>query len=109
PIHRPASVPCPGGRAVPGAGRFLPAPFTRTERGIFAYGMFQPGLYRVSVHEWAASPVDDSTAMPLEELRSAVRRVIGGDVPMSEPAAGHPAALRRATRTNSRPAHPPPP
>jgi len=101
-IHPPVAVPGTGELDVPGAGRFRPATFTRTERGIFAYGMFQPGLYRVSVHEWAASPVDDSTAMPLEELRSAVRRVIGGDVPMSEPAGGQPAALRRSIGTNSR-------
>ena len=40
--------------------------------------------------------------MPLEELRSAVRRVIGGDVPMSEPADGQPPALRRSTGVNSR-------
>jgi 2-polyprenyl-6-methoxyphenol hydroxylase-like FAD-dependent oxidoreductase len=40
--------------------------------------------------------------MPLEELRAAVRRVIGGDVPMSEPAGGEPSALRRSTGANSR-------
>ena len=100
-IHPPVAVPGTGELDVPGAGRFRPATFTRTERGIFAYGMFQPGLYRVSVHEWAPSPLGDSTAMPLEELRSAVRRVIGGDVPMSEPV-GQPAALRRSTGANSR-------
>jgi 2-polyprenyl-6-methoxyphenol hydroxylase-like FAD-dependent oxidoreductase len=101
-IHPPVAVPGTGELDVPGAGRFRPATFTRTERGIFAYGMFQPGLYRVSVHEWAPSPLEDSTAMPLEELRSAVRRVIGGDVPMSEPAGGEPPALRRSTGANSR-------
>jgi 2-polyprenyl-6-methoxyphenol hydroxylase-like FAD-dependent oxidoreductase len=100
-IHPPVAVPGTGELDVPGAGRFRPATFTRTERGIFAYGMFQPGLYRVSVHEWAPSPLGDSTAMPLEELRSAVRRVIGGDVPMSEPV-GQPAARRRSTGANSR-------
>jgi hypothetical protein len=87
---------------VPGAGRFRPATFTRTENGLFSYGMFQPGLYRVAVYEWAPSPLGDSAAMPLEELRSAVRRVIGGDVPMSEPADGQPPALRRSTGANSR-------
>src|SRR5262249_24336597 len=78
PPHPPVAVPGTGELAVPGAGRFRPATFPRTERGIFAYGMFQPGLYRVSVHEWTPSPVDDGTAMPLEELRSAVCRVVGG-------------------------------
>jgi 2-polyprenyl-6-methoxyphenol hydroxylase-like FAD-dependent oxidoreductase len=101
-IHPPVAVPGTGELLVPGAGRFRPATFTRTENGMFAYGMFQPGLYRVAVYEWASSPLEDSTSMPLEELRAAVRRVIGGDVPMSEPAGGEPSALRRSTGANSR-------
>ena len=101
-IHPPVAVPGTGELQVPGVGRFRPATFTRTENGLFAYGMFQPGLYRVSVHEWAPSPLEDSDTMPLEELRAAVRRVIGGDVPMSEPAGGEPSALRRSTGANSR-------
>jgi len=101
-IPPPVAVPGTGELDVPGAGRFRPATFTRTENGMFAYGMFQPGLYRVAVYEWAPTPLEDSTTMPLEELRAAVRRVIGGDVPMSEPAGGQPAALRRSTGANSR-------
>jgi 2-polyprenyl-6-methoxyphenol hydroxylase-like FAD-dependent oxidoreductase len=101
-IHPPVAIPGTGELHVPGAGRFRPATFTRTENGLFAYGMFEPGLYRVAVHEWASSPLEDSTSMPLEELRAAVRRVIGGDVPMSEPADGTPSALRRSTGANSR-------
>jgi 2-polyprenyl-6-methoxyphenol hydroxylase-like FAD-dependent oxidoreductase len=101
-IHPPVAMPGTGELHVPGAGRFRPATFTRTENGLFAYGMFQPGLYRVAVHEWASSPLEDSISMPLEELRAAVRRVIGGDVPMSEPADGTPSALRRSTGANSR-------
>jgi len=101
-IHPPVAIPGTGELLVPGAGRFRPATFTRTENGLFSYGMFRPGLYRVAVHEWVSSPLEDSTSMPLEELRAAVRRVIGGDVPMSEPANGEPSALRRSTGTNSR-------
>jgi 2-polyprenyl-6-methoxyphenol hydroxylase-like FAD-dependent oxidoreductase len=101
-IHPPVAIPGTGELHVPGAGRFRPATFTRTENGLFAYGMFQPGLYRVAVYEWASSPLQDSTTMPLKELRAAVRRVIGGDVPMSEPAGGEPPALRRSTGANSR-------
>jgi 2-polyprenyl-6-methoxyphenol hydroxylase-like FAD-dependent oxidoreductase len=97
-IHPPVAVPGTGELQVPGAGRFRPATFTRTENGMFSYGMFQPGLYRVAVYEWAPSPLEDSTTMPLEELQSAVRRVIGADVPMSEPAGSEPPALRRSTR-----------
>jgi 2-polyprenyl-6-methoxyphenol hydroxylase-like FAD-dependent oxidoreductase len=101
-IHPPVAIPGTGELHVPGVGRFRPATFTRTENGLFAYGMFQPGLYRVAVHEWGSSPLEDSTSMPLEELRAAVRRVIGGDVPMSEPAGGEPPALRRSAGANSR-------
>jgi hypothetical protein len=84
-IHPPVAVPGTGELDVAGVGRLQPATFTRTENGMFAYGMFQPGRYRVAVYEWAPSPLEDSTSMPLDELRDAVRRVIGGDVPMSEP------------------------
>jgi 2-polyprenyl-6-methoxyphenol hydroxylase-like FAD-dependent oxidoreductase len=101
-IHPPAAVPGSGQLEVAGVGRLRPATFTRTENGMFAYGMFQPGLYRVAVYEWAPSPLEDSPSMPLDELRDAVRRVLGGDVPMSEPAGGEPAALRRSTGINSR-------
>jgi 2-polyprenyl-6-methoxyphenol hydroxylase-like FAD-dependent oxidoreductase len=101
-IHPPVAVPGTGELEVPGVGRLRPATFTRTDKGMFAYGMFQPGRYRVAVYEWAPSPLEDSTSMPLDELRDAVRRVIGGDVPMSEPAGGEPAALRRSTGINSR-------
>jgi 2-polyprenyl-6-methoxyphenol hydroxylase-like FAD-dependent oxidoreductase len=101
-IPPPVAIPGTGELQVPGAGRLRPATFTRTENGIFAYGMFQPGLYRVAVSEWAPSPPEDTTAMPLEELRAAVRRVIGADVPMSEPAGGEPSALRRSIGANSR-------
>ena len=101
-IHAPVAIPGTGELQVPGAGRFRPATFTRTGNGLFAYGMFRPGLYRVAVHEWVSSPLEDSTSMPLEELRAAVQRVIGGDVPMSEPSDGEPSALRRSTGANSR-------
>jgi 2-polyprenyl-6-methoxyphenol hydroxylase-like FAD-dependent oxidoreductase len=101
-IHPPVAVPGTGELQVAGVGRLRPATFTRTENGMFSYGMFQPGLYRVAVYEWAPSPLEDSTAMPLDELRSAVRRVVGGDVPMSEPAGGEAPALRRSTGANSR-------
>lgn len=101
-IPPPVAVPGTGELEVPGVGRFRPASFTRTERGMFAYGMFRPGLYRVAVHEWTAEDTGErDETMPLEELRDAVRRVLGGDVPMSEPD-GEPSALRRTTGLNSR-------
>ncbi len=99
-IDAPAVVPETGELEVDGVGRLRPFTFTRTETGMFVFGTFKPGLYRVAVHEWAPSPLEDSASMPLDELREAVGRVVG-DVPMREPDGEHP-ALRRSTGTNSR-------
>jgi 2-polyprenyl-6-methoxyphenol hydroxylase-like FAD-dependent oxidoreductase len=84
---------------VPGLGRLRPQTFTRTDGGLFAYGMFQPGRYRVSAIEWGGEPLQDKENMPLAELRDAVKRVLGADLPMSEPA---PSSLRRMAGINSR-------
>ncbi|WP_407781043.1 FAD-dependent monooxygenase [Actinophytocola sp.] len=86
---------------VPGLGRLRPQTFTRTDTGLFAFGNFQPGRYRVSVLEWGQEPLPDNEDMPLEELRAAAKRVLGADLPMSEPADA-PAGLRRLTGINSR-------
>ena len=99
-IDPPFAVAGTGELEVPGLGRPRPGTFTRTEHGMFAFGMFQPGLYRVSAIEWAPTPLEDSTSMPLEELRESVGRVLGADLPMREP--DEPTALRRSTGTNSR-------
>ncbi|MFL6144900.1 MAG: FAD-dependent monooxygenase [Labedaea sp.] len=87
---------------VAGFGRLRPATFTRTDRGLFAYGMFQPGVYRVSVHEWGQEPLPDSESIPLEELSAAAGRVLGGDLPMTAPPDGHPLRLTRTTTAQSR-------
>jgi hypothetical protein len=63
--------------------------------------MFQPGVYRVSALEWGGEPLPENEDMPLSELRDAVKRVLGADVPMSEPADA-PSGLRRLTGINSR-------
>ncbi|GLY82761.1 FAD-dependent monooxygenase [Actinoallomurus iriomotensis] len=100
-IDPPVAVPGTGELEVPGLGRLRPATFTRTEHGVFAYGMFQPGLYRVSAVEWSPSPLEDSTSMPLDELRDAVRRVLGADLPMRVVDGVDP-GLRRSAGANSR-------
>ncbi|ASO18773.1 2-polyprenyl-6-methoxyphenol hydroxylase-like FAD-dependent oxidoreductase [Actinoalloteichus hoggarensis] len=101
-IHPPVALGETGDLEVDGVGRLRSATFTRTERGMFAYGMVQPGRYRVAVYESSPEPVPADTAMSIEELRDAVRRVLGGDVPMSEPADGAPSILERTTGANSR-------
>jgi 2-polyprenyl-6-methoxyphenol hydroxylase-like FAD-dependent oxidoreductase len=101
-ILPPVAQPGTGELEVAGVGRFRPATFTRTERGMFAFGMFQPGLYRVAVYESADEELEDNDEMPLAELQAAINRVLGGEVPLREPIGGEPSALRRTTGANSR-------
>jgi 2-polyprenyl-6-methoxyphenol hydroxylase-like FAD-dependent oxidoreductase len=82
---------------VPGIGRLRPATFTRTEGGMFAYGTFQPGVYRVFTMEWGSELLPDKENIPLTELADAVKRVLGADLPMSDPA-----GIRRLAGVNSR-------
>ncbi len=87
---------------VPGVGRLSPASFLRTGTGLFAYGMFEPGRYRVSAFEWGEEGVQDSDEIPLEELSAAVRRVLGTEIPLTPPPGGRPGDLRRRVGVNSR-------
>src|SRR5207248_1071105 len=73
-IAAPVAASETGELDVPGIGRLTPASFTRTETGLFAYGMFEPGCYRVSAFEWGGSGVEDSDDIPLEELAAARHR-----------------------------------
>ncbi|MCO1581737.1 FAD-dependent monooxygenase [Crossiella sp. SN42] len=77
-IEEPVAVPGTGELEVPGIGRLHPATFRRTERGLFAYGMFTPGQYRVFVMEWHR----DEAESGLAGLRAAAGRVLGTDIPM---------------------------
>ncbi|MFC4946315.1 FAD-dependent monooxygenase [Pseudonocardia sp. GCM10023141] len=90
---------------VPGLGRLRPGTFTRTENGLFAYGMFQPGRYRVAVQEWgddARTPEQDDWTwqqIPVAELTAAVTRVLGVELPIREVDGG---GARANTTSNSR-------
>ncbi|CCH30464.1 FAD dependent oxidoreductase [Saccharothrix espanaensis DSM 44229] len=102
-LHEPIADHRTGRLEVPGMGVLWPGTFHRTEHGVFAFGMFQPGVYRVTLIEWGQSGLTDTDEMPLSELREAAHRVLGVDLPMSEPDDGRPSALdRRAEGTNSR-------
>ncbi|WP_371780723.1 FAD-dependent monooxygenase [Streptosporangium subroseum] len=102
-IHPPVAVPGTGELEVPGLGRLWPGTFTRTENGVFSFGMFQPGVYRVAVFEWDRPPVEDRAFTPVEDLREAVNRVLGADVPMSDSADGQgPPPVRNTDGINSR-------
>ncbi|MEU5692206.1 FAD-dependent monooxygenase [Actinosynnema sp. NPDC020468] len=102
-VDEPVAVPDSGQLHVPGVGLLWPGTFHRTERGVFVFGMFEPGVYRVAAIEWEQTDEPDTTEMPLAELRQAVKRVLGADLPMSEPPEPHhPALSRRSEGTNSR-------
>lgn len=87
---------------LPDGARLGPGTFLRTERGMFIYGTFQPGIYHLSVCEWDQPAPDTGIEMSVEELRSAACRVLGVDIPMNVPPDGHPPALRRFVGVNSR-------
>ncbi|WP_433273175.1 FAD-dependent monooxygenase [Actinosynnema sp. CS-041913] len=102
-IHEPVADHTTGQLDIPGMGVLWPGTFHRTEHGVFAFGMFQPGIYRIAMIEWGQSGLTDTDEMTLDELRDAAQRVLGIDLPMSEPQDGQPSALnRRAEGTNSR-------
>jgi 2-polyprenyl-6-methoxyphenol hydroxylase-like FAD-dependent oxidoreductase len=87
-IDPPAAVPGTGELDVPGAGRLRPATFTRTGHGLFTYGMFEPGVYRIAAYEWGRPPGDGTGPATIADLRAAVSRVLGADVPIRELPAG---------------------
>jgi 2-polyprenyl-6-methoxyphenol hydroxylase-like FAD-dependent oxidoreductase len=87
---------------VPGIGRLAPASFLRTETGLFAYGMFEPGYYRVSAFEWGETGVEDNDDIPLQELAAALHRVLGTELPLTPPPGGREYHLRRLVGVNSR-------
>jgi 2-polyprenyl-6-methoxyphenol hydroxylase-like FAD-dependent oxidoreductase len=57
----------------------------RTDHGNFAIVQFTPGTTRVAVVEWDQPEADHDAPMTLDELQQGLRRVIGTELPMSEP------------------------
>jgi 2-polyprenyl-6-methoxyphenol hydroxylase-like FAD-dependent oxidoreductase len=86
----PASHTVPGTGEItgPGLGRLRPFTFNRTPAGVFAFGMFQPGVYRITALEWNQPEAGPEGLMEIDELRAAVGRVLGADVPMTVAEAG---------------------
>ncbi|MEV0677563.1 FAD-dependent monooxygenase [Actinosynnema sp. NPDC050436] len=101
-IREPVADHRTGRLDVEGLGVLWPGTFHRTEHGVFAFGMFQPGVYRIALIEWGQSGLTDTDEMPLSELRDAAKRVLGVDLPLAEPEGRPPALNRRAEGTNSR-------
>ena len=86
---------------IPGYGRIAPMSFLRTEQGIFAYLKVAPGIYLMNASESDVDPVPDDVPMTFDELRTALRRVLGTDLPI-EPPDRPDALLRRTSGVNTR-------
>ncbi len=69
---------------VPGLGTVRRG-FTRTDRGLFAFGSLnQRGLFLQTVED-EDTEYDDDVPMTLAELQDSIRRVLGGDLPVKDP------------------------
>jgi 2-polyprenyl-6-methoxyphenol hydroxylase-like FAD-dependent oxidoreductase len=86
---------------VPGHGRLLPATFTRTEQGLFAYLKVAPGIFMFNASESDVDPVPDDVPMTFDELRAAITRVLGTELPIEPPEVPN-ALLRRVSGVNTR-------
>ena len=69
---------------VPGLGR-IQAGFTRTDRGVFAFGWTSDNVLMVNTIEDEDVDYDDNEPLAVEELRASIRRVLGADLPLGEP------------------------
>jgi 2-polyprenyl-6-methoxyphenol hydroxylase-like FAD-dependent oxidoreductase len=95
-VFLPTVKTAPGGETaeVPGAGRVRLTLTTQTPRGAYSLAPLtsldktaRPGMFIVYTREddpsWA--PADPKAPMTLDELRESVRRVLGTDLPMTDP------------------------
>jgi 2-polyprenyl-6-methoxyphenol hydroxylase-like FAD-dependent oxidoreductase len=84
---------------VPGLGRIGPG-FTRTDRGVFAFGSLSRGGLLVQTTEDETADIDDDTPMTLAEFQDSVRRVLGAELPVDQPTrlARYTFAARQAER-----------
>jgi 2-polyprenyl-6-methoxyphenol hydroxylase-like FAD-dependent oxidoreductase len=68
---------------VPGLGRIRPG-FTRTDRGVFAFGRLTSGVLLLQTTEDEPAGVDDDAPMTLTEFQDSIRRVLGADLPLGD-------------------------
>jgi 2-polyprenyl-6-methoxyphenol hydroxylase-like FAD-dependent oxidoreductase len=73
-----------GSLDVPGLGRIRPG-FTRTERGVFAFGRLNSGGMLIQTTEYEPAESDDGGPMTPAELQDSIRRVLGANLPLGEP------------------------
>ncbi|MFC9893641.1 FAD-dependent monooxygenase [Nocardia sp. NPDC127579] len=89
-VNRVAQVSVPdsvlldnGDLELPGLGR-VAAGFTRTDRGMFAFAANPGGLFLQTVED-DSTDYDDDDPLTLAELSASVQRVLGAELPMSDP------------------------
>jgi 2-polyprenyl-6-methoxyphenol hydroxylase-like FAD-dependent oxidoreductase len=68
---------------IPGLGLVRPG-FTRTGRGVFAFGQLAPGHVMIQTTEDETTAVDDDAPMSLAEFQGSIRRVLGAELPLAE-------------------------
>jgi 2-polyprenyl-6-methoxyphenol hydroxylase-like FAD-dependent oxidoreductase len=68
---------------VPGLGR-VHRGFTRTDRGVFAFGRLSSGAVMIQTTEDEPAAVDDDGPMTVTEFQDSIRRVLGGDLPLGQ-------------------------
>jgi 2-polyprenyl-6-methoxyphenol hydroxylase-like FAD-dependent oxidoreductase len=68
---------------VPGLGTVRQG-FTRTERGVFAFGRTAAGRVMIQTTEDEDTAVDDDAPMSLTEFTGSIRRVLGADLPLGD-------------------------
>jgi 2-polyprenyl-6-methoxyphenol hydroxylase-like FAD-dependent oxidoreductase len=90
------------GLDVPGHGLLQPFTFHRTDHGVFVFASFQPGVHLVSAQEWDQPAPGDDEPVTLEDVRAAVTRVLGVEVPMTPPTQPGRYTMRRLAGRNTR-------
>jgi hypothetical protein len=109
-VSRTGHVIIPGAQAVPGTvdlevpgvGRIGMYAWHRTDHGAYAIMPLPSGVLTVSAVEWGCPPVDDGVPMTMDELRAGLLRVLGVELPITEPPAPGPHLLRRLVGRNTR-------
>jgi 2-polyprenyl-6-methoxyphenol hydroxylase-like FAD-dependent oxidoreductase len=82
-LSTPAMVLDNGDLDVPGLGTVHPG-FTRSDRGVFAFGQMSTGTLMIQTTEDEDTAVDDDVPMTLAELQASLRRVLGTDLPLGD-------------------------
>ncbi|MEU4475942.1 FAD-dependent monooxygenase [Micromonospora sp. NPDC023888] len=78
----------------PELGR-VPFGYHRNDRGAYAIGSFQPGVQIVATWEWGRAHIDPAVPATVAEVAASLGRILGAEVPMSEPPGPGPHRLYR--------------